>query len=78
VKNVLGMRSDASPNAEDRLDEKRRLHELAIQEVGGGVEVAGVVALQLESRAVPAALLQDVRNVLERVLEHSGFAARKI
>src|SRR5262249_48690935 len=42
------------------------------------IQVADVVALELESRAAVAARVQDVGNVLERVLEHTGFAAFQV
>ncbi|MOA54888.1 hypothetical protein D3C78_1785830 [compost metagenome] len=44
----------------------------------GGVEVADVVALDLEARAVVIARRQNVLDILERVLEHQVVAAFQI
>ena len=52
VHHVLGMRADAAADAEHRLDEERRLDQPAVEEVRRGVEVADVVALDLEARVV--------------------------
>ena len=54
VQHVLGMRADAAADAEHRLDEERRLDQPAVEEVRRGVEVADVVALDLEARVVVA------------------------
>ena len=43
--------ADAAQDAEHALDQKRRLDQLAIREVGKRVEVADVVAFELEARA---------------------------
>ena len=52
------------------LHEQRRLDEPAIEEMRQVVEVADVVALELEPRAVPLPQLhQDALHVLERVAE---------
>ena len=68
---VLRIRADAAEDAEDRLHEERRLDELAVEEVGEIVEVADIVALELEAGAVGVAeLLQDVFDVLEGVAEN--------
>jgi hypothetical protein len=63
------MRADAAEDAEHALDEQRRLHEALGEEVPRRVQVADVVALDLEARAVLRARRQDLRDVLERVLE---------
>ena len=52
VQQVLGVGADAAEDAEDRLHEQRRLDQPALEEVGEVVEVADVVALELEARAV--------------------------
>ncbi len=52
---VLGMRADAAEDAEHALHEERRLDQAAIDEIGAGVEMADVVALDLETRAVVGA-----------------------
>ena len=67
---VLGIGADAAEDAEDQLDEQRRLDQAAIEHVGEVVEVADVVALELEAGAVALAdLLQDVLDVLIGVAE---------
>ncbi len=48
---VLRLRADAAENAEDRLDEERRLDDAAIGEMREVVEMADIVALELEARA---------------------------
>ena len=63
------MRPDAAQDAEHGLDEERRLDQPAIGEVAQRVQVADVVALDLEARAVGRAGVQDVGDVAERVLE---------
>ena len=60
VQHVLGMRADAAADAEHRLDEQRRLDQAALEEVRRRVQVADVVALDLEARAVVRARRQDV------------------
>ena len=55
------------PNTD--LHEQRRLHQAAIEEMREVVEVADVVALELEARAVAGAGRQDVLDVLEGVAE---------
>ncbi len=51
VHHVLRMGTDPSENAEHRLDEQRRLHKAALQEMMQVVEMRGVVALELEARS---------------------------
>jgi len=70
VRDIVRMRADAAQDAEDRLDEERPIDETAIAEMGEVVEMAGVVALELEPRTVAAAVFDDVLYVLEGVLEH--------
>ena len=69
VHHVFRVRADAAEDAEHRLDEQRRLDEAALEEVLQRVEVADVVALDLEARAVLGAGCQDVFDVREGVLE---------
>ena len=47
-----GCGADAAEDAEDRLDEQRRLDQAAVEEVRQVVQMADVVALELEARAV--------------------------
>ena len=63
VQCVLGMWTDASADAQDGLDKERWLHQAAIEEMRGRVEMADVVALELEPRAVAAAPAQDLGDV---------------
>ena len=69
VHEVFRVCSDAAQDAEDGLHEHRRLHETAVEEVLEVVQVADVIALELEARAVSVANLQDVLDVAEGVLE---------
>ena len=69
VHQVLDVRADAAEDPEDRLHEQRRLDQPAVHEVGEVVEVAGVVALELEAGAARADLAHDRLDVGERVLE---------
>ena len=50
-------RRHAAQDAEDRLHEQRRLHQPAIEEMREVVEMADVVALELEPRAAALAEL---------------------
>ena len=62
--------ADAAENAEDQLQEHRRLEQAAIDAMGEIVEVADVVALVLEFDAVALAeQLGDLLDVLEGVAE---------
>src|SRR5688572_24153810 len=78
VDDILGMVADAAADAEHRLDEKRRLDEPAVDEVRRGVKVPDVVALDLEARAVRAAGLEDVGDVLEGVFEDAIVGASEV
>src|SRR2546430_13062225 len=71
-------RSDAAADAEHRLDEERRLDELAVEKMRRCIQVADVVALDLEARVVAAAGLKDVGDVLEAVLEDAVVASREV
>jgi hypothetical protein len=69
VGDVFGMDTDATQVAEHRLDEERRLDEPAIGKVREVVEMADVIAFELEARAVVMAGLKDVLDILEAVAE---------
>ena len=69
VQEVLGLRADPAENAEDRLDEQRRLDDPALQEVGQVVQVAHVVALEFEARPLGAERADDHLDVRVRVPE---------
>ena len=49
---VLGIGADAAEDAEDGLHEERRLDQLAVEKVREIIEMADVVAFELEARAV--------------------------
>ena len=78
MRHVLRMRADAAEDAEDRLHEEGWLHQTAIDEMGQRVEMADVVALDLEAGAVLGAGGQDVFDVLEGVLEDAVLRACEI
>src|SRR2546428_6457070 len=78
VEHGLGMRADAAADAEHRLEEQRRLEQPPLEEVRRGVEMADVVALDLEASVVVGAGLQDVGDVLEAVLEDALVAALEV
>ena len=60
VHEVLDVGADAAEDPEDRLHEQRRLDEAAVEEVREVVEVADVVALELEAGAARADSLRIV------------------
>ena len=78
VGDVVGMRSDAAEDPEHALDEQRRLDHTALQEMRGRVQVADVVALDLEASPVVGTRGEDVLDVLERVLEDAVLRSRKV
>src|SRR5258708_7662900 len=78
VQHGLRVRPDAAADAEHRLDEKRRLHQAPLEKMRRGIEMADVVALDLEARFILRAGLQDEGNVLEAVLENSVIRTREI
>jgi hypothetical protein len=63
VHEVLDVRPDRAEDPEDALHEQRRLASPAVEEVGEVVEVADVVALELEARAARADLVDDRLDV---------------
>ena len=70
VHEVVGIGADAAEDAEDRLHEERRLHQSALQKMREVVQMADVVALELEARAAAfSQLLQHALDILERVPE---------
>src|SRR5699024_513294 len=67
---IVGVRADPPEDAEDRLDEERRLDEAPVEKMREIVEVADIVALELEARAtVLAQAFQYLLDVLKRVTE---------
>src|SRR3712207_4386005 len=69
VHQILWMGPDAPENAEDRLHEQRRLNDSLLEVERQVVEVADVVALELEAGPANAKVGDDGFDVLERVLE---------
>ena len=65
---VFGIGADAAQDAEDRLHEERRLHQPAIEEMGQVVEMADVVALELEARAAALAQILQTCSISLKVL----------
>lgn len=57
--------ADATKDAEHALDKKRRLHESLVYEVRERVQVADVVALELEAGAF------SLPEIAERALDHA-------
>src|SRR4051812_31709129 len=70
MRDIFGMRADASENPEDRLHEQGRLDQTAVQEMLEIIKVPDVVAFELEARAVIGAGRQNEFDVLERIPEH--------
>ena len=67
---VLGVGADAAEDAEDRLHEQRRLDQPAVEEMREVVEVADIVAFELEPRAAALAqILQDPLDIVEGIAE---------
>ena len=56
---IFRVRADAAEDPEDRLDEKRRLEQLAVEEMRERVEMADIVALAFEAGAASLAELFD-------------------
>src|SRR5258708_39498869 len=72
------MGTDAAENAEDGLHEQRRLDQFALKEMRKIVEVANVVAFELEAGAVVGTGAQDELDVLEGIPEHEIARAFEI
>jgi hypothetical protein len=51
---VLVIGADAAQDAEDRLHEERRLGEAPVEEMGQAIEMADVIAFELEAGAMPS------------------------
>src|SRR5215213_10991737 len=69
VEQIFGIGADAAEYAKDGLHKERWLHEAAIEEVRKVIEVADVVALELEAGAVRAHRLQQALDVGEGITE---------
>src|SRR5215467_12905525 len=62
---VLGIGADPAKDAEDRLHEERRLDEAALEEVREVIEMADIVAFELEARTVSLSeFLKDEFDIL--------------
>src|SRR5690625_3633057 len=78
VHEILWIRTDSAENAEDRLHEKRRLHQLAVEEVRQVVEVPDVIAFELEAGSTPLAqLLKNLLDILEGITKNKVPAVFK-
>ena len=75
---MSGTRPDPAQGADDELDEHRQLDEAAVDHVGEVVEVADVVALELEARPHLAELRQDGFDVGEGVAEDRPAAGFQV
>ena len=73
-----GCGADAAENAEHALHEERRLDQAAVDEMGKRVEVADVVAFDLEAGAVAGAGRENVFDVGKGVLEDAVARAFEI
>jgi len=79
MREVLEVRADAAENAEDALNEEGRLDELAIDKVGKIIEVADVVALELELGAVALAQFRHhALDLAERIGQNEVLRALEI
>ena len=72
------MWANATQNAKDRLNQKWRLDQATVNKMRGSVEMPNVITLDLESRFVVAAGLQDVCNIFEGVFKHAVITVGKI
>src|SRR6516164_842120 len=78
MQDILVMGADAAEYAKHALHEERRLDEAAIREMGERVEMADVVALAFEARAVIGACCQDLLDIGEGVLGEAGARSFEI
>ena len=76
---VLLVGADAAEDAEDGLHEERRADQPPVEEVGEVVEMADIVALELETGAVRLSqILQDAFYILESISEYEVVRAAQI
>ena len=71
VRHVLRMRTDAAEQAENALDEERRLDKAALDEMGQRIKMPDIVAFDLEPGAVLRAGGQDVLDIREGIAENA-------
>src|SRR5437660_8164682 len=70
VDEVFGIGTDTAEDAKDRLHEKRRFDEPALEEMREVVEMPDIVAFELEAgTAALAQILQDALDIGEGVAE---------
>jgi hypothetical protein len=67
---VLGMRADATEDAEHGLHQARQLDQIAVDEMGEVVKVPDVVALELEAGASRRERRYREIDVLEGIAKH--------
>ena len=76
---VLLFGADAAEDAEDGLHEERRADQPPVEEMGEVVEMAGIVALELEAGAVRfSQILENALYILECISEYEVVRAPKI
>ena len=75
MRHVIRMGADAALQSEHCLDEQRALHQTLVEEVFQIVEMRGVVAFELEPRAVARTTRQDVLDLAERVAKDDILVA---
>src|SRR5262245_56479770 len=78
MRDIFRVRSDAAEDAEDALHEEGRLDDAAIGKMRERIEMADVIALDLETRAVLGASRENVLDILEGVLEDALARAFEI
>jgi hypothetical protein len=78
VHHVLRMRADAAKNAEHGLHQERRLDQLAFGEMSEVVQVANVVAFELEARAIFRQCSQCKFDIFEGVAKNEIAGALQI
>jgi hypothetical protein len=69
MRHILRMRSDAAQDTEHALDEEGWLDQPSLDEMCAGIEMADVITLDLEARAIIGTARQDRLNVFEGVAE---------
>ena len=75
---TVTVRARNAKDAEDELRKKRRCDEPAVQQVGERVEMADVVALELEPGAVLSEAREDLLDVGKRVAKDEAAAGFEV
>ena len=74
VRHVFRVRANATEQTKHRLDQEGRLDQPALDEVGGSIEMANVIALNFKAGAVVGTAFQNVGDVFEGVSENTVVA----